>query len=216
MHTIVVFSTHGRVNAGHQFNGAPHFEGVCTRNELPHFISSMRYAYNGNPALGALLAKSCNDAGVATLAHDATRLVLEYGPLVPMRGMNADRQFEVVSVSALCMVHCLHDSARPSGTLRRAIDDHCGGSLAILASGSLTHRFAQSGLAPEYASKMWSPFLEQLDHHGVAMGQRPTGPASATCCPSTPPRAMATASCTTPPCCWARRAGSTTMAGPTW
>ena len=73
------------------------------------------YAYDRNPALGALLAKSCNDAGVATLAHDATRLVLEYGPLVPMRCMDADRQFEVVSVSALCMVHCLHDSAARAG-----------------------------------------------------------------------------------------------------
>ena len=48
--------------------------------------------------------------------------------------------------------------------------------MAILASGSLTHRVAQNGLAPEYASKMWSPFLEQLDHHGMAMWQRADGP----------------------------------------
>src|SRR5690606_34574473 len=41
----------------------------------------------------------------------------------------------------------------------------------ILASGSLSHRFAQNGLAPEYAFKVWSPFLEQLDHEVVRMWQ---------------------------------------------
>jgi 3,4-dihydroxyphenylacetate 2,3-dioxygenase len=38
-----------------------------------------------------------------------------------------------------------------------------------LASGSLSHRFAQNGLAPQFAFKLWSPFLEQLDKHVLEM-----------------------------------------------
>lgn len=170
--TIVVFDTHWLVNAGYHINCAPHFKGVYTSNELPHFISNLPYEYDGNPALGKLLAKACSAAGVETLAHDATTLPLEYGTLVPMRYMNQDRQFKVVSVSALCQVHYLADSARLGAVMRQAVEEHYDGTVAFFASGSLSHRFAQNGLAPDYADKIWSPFLEQLDHHVVGMWER--------------------------------------------
>ena len=170
--TIVVFDTHWLVNANYHVNCAPHFKGVYTSNELPHFISNMAYEYPGNPALGKLLGKVCNEFGVETLAHDATTLPLEYGTLVPMRYMNADQHFKVVSVSALCMVHYLADSARLGWAMRRAIEQYYDGKVAFLASGSLSHRFAQNGQAPHYANKMWSPFLEELDHHVVRMWER--------------------------------------------
>lgn len=170
--TLVVFDTHWLVNAGYHLNCAPHFQGVYTSNELPHFISNMAYACPGNPALGRLLAEVANAHGVATLAHDATTLPLEYGTLVPLRYMNTDQHFRVVSVSALCMVHHLADSARLGWAFRRAVEDRYEGTVAFLASGSLSHRFAQNGLAPEYANRMWSPFLEQMDRHVVGMWER--------------------------------------------
>jgi 3,4-dihydroxyphenylacetate 2,3-dioxygenase len=109
---------------------------------------------------------------VETLAHEATTLGPEYGTLVPMRYMNADRHFKVVSVSALCTSHYLNDSARLGWAMRRAVEQHYGGKVAFFASGSLSHRFAQNGLAPEYAFKVWSPFLETLDHRVVEMWKR--------------------------------------------
>jgi 3,4-dihydroxyphenylacetate 2,3-dioxygenase len=169
--TIVVFDTHWLVNANYHVNCAPLFEGTYTSNELPHFISNLRYGFPGNPALGRLLATTASALGVETLAHDATTLAPEYGTLVPMRYMNADRHFKVVSVSALCMAHYLDDSARLGWALRRAVEDHYDGTVAFFASGSLSHRFAQNGLAPEFAFRIWSPFLEQLDHHVVGMWQ---------------------------------------------
>ncbi|HMA08804.1 MAG TPA: 3,4-dihydroxyphenylacetate 2,3-dioxygenase, partial [Ramlibacter sp.] len=87
--TIVVFDTHWLVNANYHVNCAPRFKGLYTSNELPHFISNMPYAFPGNPPLGQLLARRCNEFGVETLAHDATTLAPEYGTLVPMRYMNA-------------------------------------------------------------------------------------------------------------------------------
>jgi 3,4-dihydroxyphenylacetate 2,3-dioxygenase len=169
--TLVVFDTHWLVNASYHVNCAPHFKGTYTSNELPHFISNMPFECEGNPALGRLLAKAFNDMGVDTLAHDATTLQPEYGTLVPLRYMNADRHFKVVSVSALCMAHYLHDSARLGWAMRRAVEEHYDGTVAFLASGSLSHRFAQNGLAPEFAFKLWSPFLEQLDRRVVQMWQ---------------------------------------------
>lgn len=170
--TIVVFDTHWLVNANYHVNCGPHFKGLYTSNELPHFISNMGYEFPGNPALGQLLAKVANQMGVETLAHDRTTLAPEYGTLVPMRYMNEDRHFKVVSVSALCQAHYLNDSARLGWAFRRAVEVHYDGTVAFFASGSLSHRFAQNGLAPEFAFKIWSPFLEALDHEVVEIWKR--------------------------------------------
>jgi 3,4-dihydroxyphenylacetate 2,3-dioxygenase len=170
--TIVVFDTHWLVNASYHLNCAPQFQGRYTSNELPHFISNMGFEFPGNPELGRLLARVCNEQGVDTLAHDATTLGPEYGTLVPMRYMNADRHFKAISVSALCMSHYLNDSARLGWAMRRAVEQHYDGTVAFLASGSLSHRFAQNGLAPQFAFKVWSPFLQMLDQEVVQMWQR--------------------------------------------
>ncbi len=170
--TIVVFDTHWLVNANYHVNCAPHFRGLYTSNELPHFISNLGYEFPGNPALGQLLAQVANEMGVETLAHERTTLAPEYGTLVPMRYMNEDRHFKVVSVSALCQAHYLNDSARLGWAMRRAVEQHYEGTVAFLASGSLSHRFAQNGLAPEFAFKIWSPFLQALDHEVVEIWKR--------------------------------------------
>jgi len=170
--TIVVFDTHWLVNANYHINCAPNFKGSYTSNELPHFISNMSYEFPGNPDLGKLLAAVCTEYGVETLAHHATTLGPEYGTLVPMRYMNTDRHFKVVSVSALCTAHYLNDSARLGWAMRKAVEERYGGTVAFFASGSLSHRFAQNGLAPEFAFKIWSPFLETLDRRVVEMWQQ--------------------------------------------
>ncbi|MEO8298972.1 MAG: 3,4-dihydroxyphenylacetate 2,3-dioxygenase [Burkholderiales bacterium] len=170
--TLVVFDTHWLVNADYHINCAPHWQGVYTSNELPHFISNMPFELDGNPALGQLMAEVANAHGVTTRAHPGTTLAPEYGTLVPMRYMNADRHYKVVSVSALCTVHTLADSARLGWAFRRAIEDRYDGTVAVLASGSMSHRFAQNGTADSYRDKMWSPFLERLDHSVVEMWRK--------------------------------------------
>jgi 3,4-dihydroxyphenylacetate 2,3-dioxygenase len=56
--------------------------------------------------------------------------------------------------------------------MRKAVEDHYHGTVAFLASGSLSHRFAQNGLAPDYAYRIWSPFLETLDRRVVQMWEQ--------------------------------------------
>ncbi len=169
--TIVVFDSHWLVNSGYHINNAPHFKGLYTSNELPHFIKNMPYEYDGNPALGDLIATSASAAGVFTRAHKDTSLGLEYGALVPMRYMNPDRYFKLVSVAALCTVHNLEDSATLGAALRAAVERDYDGIVAILASGSLSHRFAQNPVAEAYFDRIWSPFLEAFDRNVVTMWQ---------------------------------------------
>jgi len=167
--TLVVFDTHWLVNSGYHVNNAPRFEGVYTSNELPHLIKNMPYHYDGNPELGHLIAEAATEEGVLTRAHESTTLDLEYGALVPMRYMNEDNRFKVVSIAALCTVHDLADSATLGRGVRKAIEEKYDGTVAILASGSLPHRFAQNGVAEEYLHKIWSPFLEVVDRSVVQL-----------------------------------------------
>ena len=170
--TIVVFDTHWLVNSGYHINCAPGFSGVYTSNELPHFIKNMSYAYPGNPELGQLMADVATEDGVKTRAHADTSLTLEYGTLVPMRYMNPDQHFKVVSISALCTVHNLVDSARLGRSVRRAIEERYEGTVAIFASGSLSHRFAQNGTEMQFAFRIWDEFLEQSDMHALELWTR--------------------------------------------
>ncbi len=163
--TLVVFDTHWLVNSGYHVNCAPSWEGIYTSNELPHFIKNLPYKLFGNPELGRLIAETATKMGVHTRAHDATSLAPEYGTLVPMRYMNPDNHFKVVSVAALCTVHNLSDSITLGRAIRKAIEEKYDGVVAVLASGSLSHRFAQNGVSEQFLHKVWDPFLETVDHH---------------------------------------------------
>ncbi|MEO8137094.1 MAG: 3,4-dihydroxyphenylacetate 2,3-dioxygenase [Betaproteobacteria bacterium] len=160
--TFVVFDVHWLVNAGYHLNNAAQFSGNYTSNELPHFIRNMPYAYPGNPPLGRLIAETATAHGVFTRAHEATTLDLEYGTLVPMRYMNADRHFRVVSVAAWCVWHKLEDSMKFGAAVRAAIEQSdC--TVAVLASGSLSHRFNDNGSPEASMHEIWREFYRQVD-----------------------------------------------------
>ena len=170
--TLVVFDVHWLVNSEYHINCAPAFKGTYTSNELPHFIKNLDYAYPGNPQLGHLIADQANAMGVKSRAHSDTSLGLEYGTLVPMRYMNADRHYKVVGVAGWCVWHDLRESARFGLAVRRAIEQRYDGTVAIFASGSLSHHFADNGTAPEFMHKVWDPFLEQVDRRVVELWTR--------------------------------------------
>src|SRR5262245_9476583 len=142
--TIVVLDVHWLVNAGYHVNCGDRFRGVYTSHELPHFIRDMSYDYDGNPALGQLIAECADARGVRTRAHRIESLQLEYGTLVPMRYMNPDRRFRVVSVAAWCAWHDL-DRSREFGVALGEAIGRSDSTVAVLASGSLSHRFNDDG-----------------------------------------------------------------------
>jgi 3,4-dihydroxyphenylacetate 2,3-dioxygenase len=160
--TIVVLDVHWLVNAGYHVNCNGRFKGVYSSNELPHFIRDMAYDYAGNPALGRLIAEHATARGVQTRAHEIDSLELEYGTLVPMRYMNADGRFKVVSVAAWCAWHKLEKSRRFGEALRAAIE-HSDSTVAVLASGSLSHRFNDDGSPEESMFEISNEFFRQVD-----------------------------------------------------
>ncbi len=160
--TMVVLDVHWLVNAGYHVICNPRFKGVYTSNELPHFIKNLDYEYPGNPPLGHLIADTATEHGIFTRAHDATSLELEYGTLVPMRYMNADQHFKVVSVAAWCNWHKLDDSRRFGEALRQAIQASAC-TVAVLASGSLSHRFNDNGSPEESIHEISREFYRQVD-----------------------------------------------------
>lgn len=160
--TIVVSDVHWLVNAGYHVNCNARFEGVYTSNELPHFIKDMRYAYPGNPGLGRLIAETATARGVFTRAHEINSLELEYGTLVPMRYMNSDQHFKVVSIAGWCAWHQLEESRRFGAALLEAIEAS-DSTVAFLASGSLSHRFNDNGSPEESIHQISREFFRQVD-----------------------------------------------------
>ena len=137
--TIVVLDTHWLVNNGFHINSRDRFKGVYTSNEFPHFIQNIEYDYQGNSALGDLIAEKATEKGVYTLSHQVESLDLEYGTLVPMRYMNPESDLKVVSVAAWCSVHSLESSRILGEAVREAIEAS-DSKVMLLASGSLSHR----------------------------------------------------------------------------
>ncbi|MBP6562785.1 MAG: 3,4-dihydroxyphenylacetate 2,3-dioxygenase [Neisseriaceae bacterium] len=166
--TIIVFDTHWLVNSGYHINCNHHFEGVYTSNELPHFIKDMSYQYQGNPALGHLIAEKARAKDVRAMSHEIDTLAMEYGTLVPMRYMNEDQHFKVISISAFCTSHELDDSRKLGEAVVEAIKEY-DGTVAILASGSLSHRFIWDRIASTGMNSYTREFDRQVDLRVVDM-----------------------------------------------
>ncbi|MBT3788547.1 MAG: 3,4-dihydroxyphenylacetate 2,3-dioxygenase [Alphaproteobacteria bacterium] len=166
--TIVVLDTHWLVNAGYHVNCTKTFKGTYTSNELPHFIQNLSYEYDGNPALGRLIAEAATADGVHTRSHEIDSLNLEYGTLVPMRYMNEDRHFKVVSIPAWCALHSLDDSRIFGAAMLKAIEKS-DSTVAVFASGSLSHRFNDNGSPEEAMHQISDEFYAQVDHRVVEL-----------------------------------------------
>lgn len=169
--TIVVFDTHWLVNSAYHINCCDHFEGVYTSNELPHFIKDITFNYDGNPELGHLIADFAVKKGVRAQAHEIPSLKLEYGTLVPMRYMNQDKHFKVVSISAFCTSHDFENSRKLGEAVLEAIEAY-DGTVAVLASGSLSHYFIPDERAAEGMNSYTREFEHQVDLHVVDMWKR--------------------------------------------
>ena len=79
-----------------------------------------------------------------------------------MRYMNEDQHFRVVSVAAWCAWHALEDSRRFGEAVRTAIEkSDC--TVAVFASGSLSHRFNDNGSPEESIHRISREFYRQVD-----------------------------------------------------
>ncbi len=168
--TFVIFDVHWLVNSGFHVNAGEHFSGIYTSHELPHFIRDLAYDHDGDPELATAIAEAAARRGLRARAHHSTSLTLEYGTLVPMRYMNPDRRFRVVSVAAWCNWHRQEDSRVFGEAVREAIEAS-DRTVAVLASGSLSHRFQDDRDAEAGMDRISREFYRQVDLRVVDLWQ---------------------------------------------
>ncbi|PSO13815.1 3,4-dihydroxyphenylacetate 2,3-dioxygenase [Bradyrhizobium sp. MOS003] len=159
---FVVFDTHWLSNFGYHINANARHRGSFTSHEAPHMIQDLRYDLPGDTRLGNAIAARAGDAGLNVIAHQLASLGLEYGTIVPMHYMNPDGFAKVVSVASPLFTS-FEESRILGEAVRRAIDDS-DERVAILASGSLSHRlWPNRKLGPEAWTSIASEFNRQVD-----------------------------------------------------
>ncbi len=183
--TVVVVDTHWLVNSGYHINAKDHFSGVYASNEFPQFIDHLEYDHPGNSALGDAIARIATDEkGVFMLSHQVEALDLEYGTLVPMHFMDPEGTFKVVSIAGWCEAHRFESSRKVGEAIRAAIEQS-DEKVALLASGSFSHRLFPT---EEYAANNGTfnisrEFNRQVDLMMIDMWQRGDWPTFLACLP---------------------------------
>jgi 3,4-dihydroxyphenylacetate 2,3-dioxygenase len=160
--TVVILDTHWLVNTGYHVNAMDRYSGVFASNEFPHLISDLAYDIPGNAQLGDAIAQRATENGVRVLSHHVASLDLEYGTLVPLRYMDPENRLRVVSVAAWCPWHDFDDSRVVGASIREAIEAS-DSTVAILASGSLSHRIHDNHDAAEGIFTVSGEFYRQVD-----------------------------------------------------
>lgn len=160
--TFVVFDTHWLSNFGYHINANARHRGAFTSHEAPQMIQDLRYDLPGDTALAEAIAARASQAGLSVTAHQVASLGLEYGTIVPMHYMNADGWAKVVSLASPLFT-TLEESRLLGEACRHAIEKS-GERVAILASGSLSHRlWPNKKLGPEAWTSVASEFNRQVD-----------------------------------------------------
>jgi 3,4-dihydroxyphenylacetate 2,3-dioxygenase len=101
-------------------------------------IQNLTYDLPGNPELAKAIAAEEQKCGVPVLAHRVPTLAPEYGTIVPMHYMNADGG-KAVAAAAAPLFTSVDENRRFGAAARRAIEAS-DATVAVLASGSLSHK----------------------------------------------------------------------------
>lgn len=160
--TFVVFDTHWLSNFGYHINANARHAGAYTSHEAPHMIQNLTYDYPGNTSLSRAIADHAAKRDLNVRAHEVPSLGLEYGTLVPMHYMNGGGWAKVVSVA--CPLFTSIEESRILGEATMRAIEASGERVALIASGSLSHRlWPNKNLGPEAWVTIASEFNRQVD-----------------------------------------------------
>ncbi len=169
--TFVVFDTHWLSNFGYHINANARHKGSYTSHEAPHMIQNLGYDLPGDPALAEQIATEARRMSLNVLAHKVQTLGLEYGTIVPMHYMNAEGRANVVSVASPLFTSV--DESRTLGDAVRRAVEVCDRKVALIASGSLSHRlWPNKNLGPEAWTTVASEFNRQVDLRVLELWQQ--------------------------------------------
>ncbi|MDE2368096.1 MAG: 3,4-dihydroxyphenylacetate 2,3-dioxygenase [Burkholderiales bacterium] len=168
--SVVILDTHWLSNAAYHVNGGATFRGKLTSSEFPTQLTDFEYDHCGNPSLADALAAKATERGVPTISHHNDSLGLEYGTLVPMHFMKLGRDIKVVSVSGWCAYSTIEESRRVGAAFREAIEAGRE-KVAIVASGSFSHRIHDNAVVFEKPYEISDEFYRQCDLRAMELWQ---------------------------------------------
>jgi 3,4-dihydroxyphenylacetate 2,3-dioxygenase len=160
--TFVVIDTHWLSNFGYHINANGRHRGAFTSHEAPHMIQGLGYDLPGNTFLATAISREARQKALNVIAHEIPTLGLEYGTIVPMHYMNADGWAKVVSIASPLFTSV--EESRILGEAVRRAADVSGERVALIASGSLSHRlWPNRNLGAEAWTSTASEFNRQVD-----------------------------------------------------
>ena len=160
--TFLVFDVHWIVNQGFHLNAKERHQGRFTSHELPHFLSGMEYDYRGDPELAGQIAAVGNERELGVRVHTVPGLGVEYATLIPMHHMNHDGFARVLSVAS--NQYASIDEGRHFGAAVAEAIRQSDRRVAVLASGSLSHRFWPNAATPaDGLNSVNTEFNRQVD-----------------------------------------------------
>jgi len=159
--SFIVFDTHWIVNQGFHANARARHEGVFTSGEMPHMLSDLEYAYDGDPELARAIVAAVRGAGFRAEAHDNASLGCEYGTLLPMHLMNQPAERRVLPIAANQFAS-IDEGRRMGQAIAEAVAGG-GRRAAVLASGSLSHQFWPNAQSAEGLHTVNTEFNRQVD-----------------------------------------------------
>lgn len=169
--TAIVLDSHWLVNSGYHVNACSSFEGAFTSNEFPHFIQNLEYAYRGDPVLGDAIAAAATANGVRTRSHHIESLDVEYGTLVPLHFMRMPASLRIISVAAWCAFSS-HEESRVVGQSILEAIEASDSTVALLASGSLSHRIHDNRVVEAGGLTISDEFYKQADLRALELWQQ--------------------------------------------
>ncbi len=169
--TVVVLDSHWLVNSGYHVNATDGFKGRFTSNEFPHFIQNLSYEYAGNPRLGDAIAETATARGVRTRSHHIDTLDVEYGTLVPLHFMQMPKETRVVSIAGWLAYSSMPESRTVGEAIMEAINAS-GSNVALLASGSLSHRIHDNAVVEKGTLTISDEFYKQVDLRALELWQQ--------------------------------------------
>ncbi len=148
--TFLAIDTHWWTTVDFIVNGNDFLDGRYTSDEVPEMIHDYMYRYFGDRDLALSLVEHAKRRGLPVSVCDNSSLPVHYPTLVPMHYLNPKNRYRVLSTS-VAYTSSVEQELLYGQAIREAVEAS-GRKVVIVASGGLSHKFAELAGIKEHAS----------------------------------------------------------------
>ncbi len=168
--TLMIFDSHWFTTGYHLIDGGAQYEGAYVSDEMPWYLSGVRYDYRGAPDLARLVEEAGTERGVMSKVSAETNLPRHYATINLVTKLGRGERVVSVSTCQNCQPHHYLESG---AVIREAIR-RSDARVLLLASGALSHRFnaidwAQKHPRIYHETNVSSPHNVAMDKEAIAL-----------------------------------------------